>query len=250
MGGSSLAPEVSARSFGAQEGSPRLHVLDSTDPAAVRAVEAAIDPQQTLFVVSTKSGGTIETLSLFKHFWAARARRRSASSRSPTRARARGPRQRARLPARVPQRPRHRRALQRAVVLRLVPGGAHGRRRRARCSTAPARPSRPAPRHDTSQANSGLWLGVALGELALRGRDKLTFVVDAPMRALRPVGRAARRRVDRQAGQGHPARRRRAARRAGRLRRRPRLRAPAQRRAPDEGNASAVDALATPASRC
>jgi glucose-6-phosphate isomerase len=69
MGGSSLAPEVLRRSFGHREGSPRLHVLDSTDAAAITAVQRAIEPAQTLFVVSSKSGGTIEPLSLFAHFW-------------------------------------------------------------------------------------------------------------------------------------------------------------------------------------
>ena len=72
MGGSSLAPEVIRRSFGEQDGRPRLHVLDSTDAGAIRDVEAAIDLDHALFLVSTKSGGTIETLSLFKHFWSRR----------------------------------------------------------------------------------------------------------------------------------------------------------------------------------
>jgi glucose-6-phosphate isomerase len=69
MGGSSLAPEVLRRCFGHQPDHPRLHVLDSTDAATIRAVEQAIDPQKTLFIVSSKSGGTIEPLSLFAHFW-------------------------------------------------------------------------------------------------------------------------------------------------------------------------------------
>jgi glucose-6-phosphate isomerase len=67
MGGSSLAPEVFRRAFPAA-GSLRLHVLDSTDPAWISSVQAAIDPGRTLFVVSSKSGGTIEPLSLFAHF--------------------------------------------------------------------------------------------------------------------------------------------------------------------------------------
>jgi glucose-6-phosphate isomerase len=69
MGGSSLAPEVLRRSFKNRPDRPRLHVLDSTDAGAIRAVQAAVDPQRTLFVVSSKSGGTIEPLSLFAHFW-------------------------------------------------------------------------------------------------------------------------------------------------------------------------------------
>jgi glucose-6-phosphate isomerase len=69
MGGSSLAPEVLRRSFGSGPGRPTLYVLDSTDAATVLAVQERVDPQQTLFVVSSKSGGTIEPLSLFAHFW-------------------------------------------------------------------------------------------------------------------------------------------------------------------------------------
>jgi transaldolase/glucose-6-phosphate isomerase len=60
MGGSSLCPEVLAESFGRQTGWPRLHVLDSTDPAQVRAVEASVDLPRTLVVVSSKSGSTLE----------------------------------------------------------------------------------------------------------------------------------------------------------------------------------------------
>jgi glucose-6-phosphate isomerase len=69
MGGSSLAPEVLRRTFGATAGYPELHVLDSTDAATVRAVGERVDPSKSLFLVSSKSGGTIEPLSLFAHFW-------------------------------------------------------------------------------------------------------------------------------------------------------------------------------------
>src|SRR2546427_890869 len=66
MGGSSLAPEVLRAVFGAAPGWPRLHVLDSTDPAAVRA--AATAPERTLYVLSSKSGTTIEPHVLAAHF--------------------------------------------------------------------------------------------------------------------------------------------------------------------------------------
>jgi glucose-6-phosphate isomerase len=69
MGGSSLAPEVLRRSFPARPGWPTLHVLDSTDPATIRAVQGAIEPARALFIVSSKSGGTIEPLSLLEHFY-------------------------------------------------------------------------------------------------------------------------------------------------------------------------------------
>ena len=60
MGGSSLGPEVLAETFPKKSGFPKLHVLDSTDPAQVRAMEAAVDIAKTLFIVSSKSGGTTE----------------------------------------------------------------------------------------------------------------------------------------------------------------------------------------------
>src|SRR5579875_2517488 len=72
MGGSSLAPEVLGQSIGAAAGRPRLHVVDSTDPAEIRAVEAAIDLERTLFIVASKSGTTLEPL-LFKEYFFARA---------------------------------------------------------------------------------------------------------------------------------------------------------------------------------
>jgi len=69
MGGSSLAPEVFAAVLGRAPGFPELHVLDSTHPDEIRALEGRIRPQQTLFLVSSKSGTTLETLSLFRYFW-------------------------------------------------------------------------------------------------------------------------------------------------------------------------------------
>jgi transaldolase/glucose-6-phosphate isomerase len=69
MGGSSLAPEVYQRTFGNRPGFPELLVLDSTHPDAVRAVVDRIDPTKTIFVVSSKSGGTLETMSGFRYFW-------------------------------------------------------------------------------------------------------------------------------------------------------------------------------------
>ena len=69
MGGSSLAPEVLYRTFGQQEGFPELLVLDSTDPARIQKIEECVDLEKTLFLVSSKSGTTVETLSFFQYFW-------------------------------------------------------------------------------------------------------------------------------------------------------------------------------------
>lgn len=70
MGGSSLASEVLWMTFGRSPGHLALTVLDSTHPAAVRKVSERIDPRRTLIIVSSKSGTTLETMSLFKYFWA------------------------------------------------------------------------------------------------------------------------------------------------------------------------------------
>lgn len=69
MGGSSLGPEVFRTVFGSQKAAPRLWVLDSTVPSWVRQVTKAISPSKTLVLVASKSGGTIEVMSLFSHFW-------------------------------------------------------------------------------------------------------------------------------------------------------------------------------------
>ena len=68
MGGSSLAPEVMSAMLPAAAGRPRLTVLDSTDPATVRRVGDDIDLTRTLFIVASKSGGTLETATLYATF--------------------------------------------------------------------------------------------------------------------------------------------------------------------------------------
>ncbi|MEN8235687.1 MAG: glucose-6-phosphate isomerase [Actinomycetota bacterium] len=68
MGGSSLAPEVFASVFRDTD-APRLTVLDSTHPGAVARVADAIDPDTSLFIVASKSGTTLETMSFFRFFW-------------------------------------------------------------------------------------------------------------------------------------------------------------------------------------
>ncbi len=70
MGGSSLAPEVFAAVLGSQPGRPRLTVLDSTHPDTVASLLDRIDPTRTVFVISSKSGTTLETLSFFRTLWA------------------------------------------------------------------------------------------------------------------------------------------------------------------------------------
>jgi glucose-6-phosphate isomerase len=69
MGGSSLAPEVFSRVFGPGVGAPALDVLDSTVPRAVKRVQDQLVPERAAFLVSSKSGTTLETLSLFRYFF-------------------------------------------------------------------------------------------------------------------------------------------------------------------------------------
>jgi transaldolase/glucose-6-phosphate isomerase len=70
MGGSSLGPEVLAKTFGRQAGFPELHVLDSTDPAQIATFEGKLDIARTLFIVSSKSGSTLEPNILKAYFFA------------------------------------------------------------------------------------------------------------------------------------------------------------------------------------
>ena len=69
MGGSSLAAEVFGRSFRTRKGFPALDILDTTSPDAVGRTGRTFDPAKTLFIVSSKSGTTVETISLFNYFY-------------------------------------------------------------------------------------------------------------------------------------------------------------------------------------
>jgi transaldolase / glucose-6-phosphate isomerase len=173
MGGSSLAPEVLRRTFGSAHGHARLHVLDSTDPAEVKAVETAIAPERTLFLVSSKSGGTIEPLSLFAHFHSLVADGRNfAAITDPGSGLAKlaeqngfrhtflgDPNIGGRYSALSP--------------FGIVPAALTGIDVRALLSGAAE--AFTTPFEDGGQA--GVWLGSALAALAENGRDKLTFVI-------------------------------------------------------------------------
>ncbi len=68
MGGSSLCPEVLEKTYGSGSGYPKLHVLDSTDPAQVKSFDSQINPAKTIFIVSSKSGSTLEP-NIFKQYF-------------------------------------------------------------------------------------------------------------------------------------------------------------------------------------
>jgi transaldolase / glucose-6-phosphate isomerase len=177
MGGSSLAPEVFRRSSPPSEGALRLHVLDSTDPLAVRAVADAVDAERTLFIVSSKSGGTIEPnalLAFFRdiqpdphHFVAitdlGTSMAELAASEGFRHTFLSDPEIGGRYSALSP--------------FGIVPAALAGVDVQAVLEGGQVA----AENCELRDGNSGLWLGAALGELARCGRDKLTFVVDQPL---------------------------------------------------------------------
>jgi glucose-6-phosphate isomerase len=179
MGGSSLGPEVIRRSFGEVPGGLALHVLDSTHPDEIRKLEASLDIPSTLFVVSSKSGSTLETLSHYRYFKVKAQPRQFVMITDPG-----SPLERAARDG----------GLRRCFLnppdiggrysvmsyFGLVPAVLMGVNIEAllhRCQVA----EQTCAHYDSSQSNSGLWLGAVLGELALHGRDKLTFVVSEPI---------------------------------------------------------------------
>jgi transaldolase / glucose-6-phosphate isomerase len=180
MGGSSLGPEVIRRSYGDVPDGMRLHVLDSTDPGAVRDTEQAVDLDKTLFIVSSKSGGTVETLSHMRYFYGQSGGDGSrfcavTDPGSPLveLARERG----------------FRRVFEndpdiggRYSVLSyfgLVPAACAGVNVEAMLQRAQVAEQNCSQLD--AESNSGLWLGCVMGELAQHGRDKLTYAVSKPI---------------------------------------------------------------------
>jgi transaldolase/glucose-6-phosphate isomerase len=190
MGGSSLCPDLLARTFPPARGRLRLHVLDSTDPTGVLRLRRAIDPAKTLFVVSTKSGTTIETLA-FADFFAAetvavvgetRWARHFVAVTDPgspleTRAIREHWRRTFLAPADVGGR------YSALTVFGLLPAALLGIDLMRLASAATAMAHACGPRARTHE-NPGLVLGAFLGEAARARRDKLTFVIDPPLAAL------------------------------------------------------------------
>jgi transaldolase / glucose-6-phosphate isomerase len=175
MGGSSLAPEVFRRSW--PEQALRLHVLDSTHPDQVRSVLDAIDVERTLFIVSSKSGGTVETLSQFKLFHSLQgdgAHFVAVTDPGTSLARLGAEHGFRRVFENDPEIGGRYSALS---YFGLVPAALIGVDVRAVLEAAQVAVAN----CQLEEGNSGLWLGIALGELARHGRDKLTFVVDEPL---------------------------------------------------------------------
>jgi glucose-6-phosphate isomerase len=181
MGGSSLWPEVLASVFGSAPGMLELRVLDSTVPAAVRAAERGIDPQRTLFLVSSKSGTTIEVDTLYRYFAAKASPRQFAAITDPgtpleARARAGGFRKCFLNAADIGGR------YSALSYFGLVPAALLGIDLDSLLRRAEAMAEASGPAAPVSES-PGAWLGAALGEAALQGRDKLTLLASPALSA-------------------------------------------------------------------
>ncbi len=192
MGGSSLAPEVIRRTFAAEH----VHVLDTTHPRAIRALEDSLDLERTLFVVSSKSGTTLETAEPPGVLLGEDEATARASRRSPTRARRSSASPGARLSRRLPGRADDRRALLGALGVRARPGGARRASTSSGSSSGHSRWPRPAGSTRAIPASSSASGSDAAGRTAETRSDR------PESGRLRPLGGAAHRGVDRQGGQG------------------------------------------------
>jgi transaldolase / glucose-6-phosphate isomerase len=177
MGGSSLAPEVLWRTFGPAPDHPSLVVLDSTDPRAVRQAEPGGDRAKTLFIISSKSGTTQESDSFYRYFWE-RTGTRGQQFAAIT----------------DPGTPLERLAAERRFrrtflnppdiggrysalsFFGLVPAALIGVDVKALLHRA-HRMAEASAAWVPALENPAAWLGAALGEAALAGRDKVTFVL-------------------------------------------------------------------------
>jgi transaldolase / glucose-6-phosphate isomerase len=231
MGGSSLGPEVLGETFGNQPGWPRFHMLDSTDPAQIKTIEQAVDLAKTLFIVSSKSGGTLEP-NIFMDFFLDRV----GAVRGPDKAGEHF------VAVTDPGSPLDGRARKlgfahifygvpaiggRYSVLSkfgLVPAAAMGIDVKRLLETA--QPMERACGPDVPPAeNPGVQLGVALGVAARRfGRDKVTIIASPGISTLGAWLEQLLAESTGKQGRGIDSAGRRAARRAGALRRRPVLR--------------------------
>ena len=193
MGGSSLAPDVFAKTFGAREGYLELAVLDSTDPRAVLEHANSLDMSKTLFIVSTKSGTTTETLSFFKYFFNQVLKAVGPEKAGDHFAAITDPGSKL---THIAKEYKFRETFEndpdiggRYSVLSffgMVPAAVIGMdvplllKRAEAMMKSCSLSSRPA-----EDANSGAWLGAVMGEMAAKGRDKTTLVMSP---AIAPFG--------------------------------------------------------------
>jgi glucose-6-phosphate isomerase len=167
------------RSFGEIPEGLRLQVLDSTHPDMIRSLQQSVNIEKTVFIVSSKSGGTIETLSHYRYFSSLAEPRQFVAVTDPGSpleqlATDDGLRNTFRNPPDIGGR------YSVLSLFGLVPAALMGINIEALLHRAQVGEQNCA-HYDSSASNSGLWLGAAIGELARRGRDKLTFFVSPPI---------------------------------------------------------------------
>jgi len=187
MGGSSLCAEVMRTSHRREADRPELHVLDTTDEQALTSVSARMDPDRTWFLVASKSGGTVEVMSMERYFWArmhaalgARAARHFVAITDPgtplqSRARGRGYRETFINPPDIGGR------FSALSLFGLVPAAIIGIDVDHLLRTAA---DMAAGCRETGVANSGLSLGTFIARECTRGRDKLTVLLPPSLRML------------------------------------------------------------------
>ena len=182
MGGSSLAPEVLRATFGVSPGMLDLVVLDTTHPDQILGVERLLDLGRTLFVISSKSGTTVETLSHLAYFWEkVPDGSRFVTITDPgtpleTLAHQRGFRATFLNPPDIGGR------YSALSLFGLVPGALIGVDLDALLDRA-AEAAQACGPDVAAEENPGAWLGALLGEGARGGRDKLTLVLGERIRA-------------------------------------------------------------------
>ncbi len=182
MGGSSLCPEVLALTYPQTAGFPRLHILDSTDPAQIRSVEKKIDLAKTLFIVSSKSGSTLEP-NIYKQYFFERVKQAIGAEQAGSRFIAiTDPGSKMQL---VAERDRFRHIFYGLASIGgrysalsnfgMIPAAAMGLDtgkflQRTREMVEACKPSTPV------EENPGVMLGLIMGSSARLGRDKITLV--------------------------------------------------------------------------
>ena len=181
MGGSSLCPEVLRLTFGIAPGYLKLFVLDTTDSDTIHAVEQQIDLKTTLFIVASKSGSTIETLSHFKYFFEKESKLQGEQAGEHFIAITDPGTSLEKL-----ARDNHFRHIfsnppdiggrySALSFFGLVPGGLIGVDIEQLLARAQQMMADCSAEHD-AEHNPGLWLGTVMGTLSKRGRDKITFL--------------------------------------------------------------------------
>jgi transaldolase/glucose-6-phosphate isomerase len=175
MGGSSLGPDVLRHTFGSAKGHPALHVLDTTDPATILSVRRKINLAKTLFIVASKSGETTETLSHFAYFWEQiRSGKQFAAITDPGTsleklARDHGFRWIFPNPPDIGGR------YSVLSYFGLVPAALIGVNVEQMLGRA-IEMAKSCADSVPVESNPGVWLGAAMGQLALMGRNKLTLI--------------------------------------------------------------------------